>query len=91
MCNSRSKEKNDEGKEKVMPKNKALIEQMKRLHQTVNNVTPEVYAGIALALHRKHGWGFQRINDLFALSQDIWTDAVNEGMNMRTMCYIPTP
>lgn len=73
-----------------MGKNKAFIEQMKRLHQTVNNVTPEVYAGIALALHRKHGWGFQRINDLFALSQDIWTDAVNTNMNMREMCYEET-
>lgn len=73
-----------------MAKNKAFIEQMKRLQQTVNNVTPEVYAGIALALHRKHGWGFQRINGLFALSQDIWTDAVNEGMNMRALCYQET-
>ena len=73
-----------------MPKNKALIEQMKKLHRAVNNVTPEVYAGIALALHRKHGWGFQRINDLFSLSQDIWTEAVDNNMNMRQLCYEET-
>lgn len=73
-----------------MSKNRAYIEQMKRLHKTVNNVTPEVYAGIALALHRKCGWGYKRINELFVLSQDIWTDAVNTNKNMRELCYEET-
>lgn len=35
-------------------------------------LTPHVYAGIALALHRQCGWGFKRINRLFAESQRIW-------------------
>ena len=48
-----------------MAKNKYLIEQMKKLHNVTRNVTPDVYAGIALSLHRKYGWGYKRINALF--------------------------
>lgn len=69
-----------------MAKNNALINQYRSLEKKVHNVVPEVYAGIALALHRKHGWGFQRINDLFALSQDIWNECGERKINMIQMC-----
>jgi hypothetical protein len=45
-----------------------------------------VYAGIALALHRKHGWGYNRINDLFAESQTIWQECVDSEVDMIKMC-----
>jgi hypothetical protein len=67
-------------------KNKAFIEQMKRLHTATHNITPEVYAGIALALHRKHGWGYKRINDLFMMSEELWRECNEKGINMRLMC-----
>ena len=76
-----------------MAKNKALIEQMKlqaRMKEQIKQITPEIYAGIALALHRKHGWGFKRINDLFVESQEIWTECVQSDLNMIQMCELET-
>lgn len=51
-------------------------------------ITPEVYAGIALALHRECGWGHKRINRLFKVSQDIWEDL--EVAEMCRLCYEET-
>ncbi len=73
-----------------MAKNKYVIENMKRLQRTINNITPQVYAGVALALHRKCGWGYKRINDLFSVSQDIWTECVESDINMIQMCLEET-
>lgn len=73
-----------------MAKNNYLIEQMKRLHTATHNITPEVYAGIALTLHRKYGWGYKRINALFSESQELWQECTDKGLNMRTMCLDET-
>lgn len=73
-----------------MPKNKYLIEQMKKLYTATHNITPEVYAGIALTLHRKYGWGYKRINALFEESQVLWDECIERGLNMRSMCYEET-
>ena len=56
------------------------------MYQKINQITPQVYAALALALHRKHGWGFKGINDLFCESQEIWEECVNKGINMAKMC-----
>lgn len=69
-----------------MAKNNILIEQYKTMYKKIQQITPEVYAGIALALHRKYGWGYKRINDLFSESQTIWNECVNSGVNMVEMC-----
>lgn len=69
-----------------MGKNNNLINNYKMLYKKIEQITPEVYAGIALALHRKHGWGYKRINDLFSESQTIWNECVNSGINMVEMC-----
>ena len=73
-----------------MAKNKFLIEQMKNLHKSINNITPQVYAGIALALHREYGWGYKRINRLFALSEEIWDECTLDDRNMVQMCLDET-
>lgn len=69
-----------------MGKNNNLINNYKMLYKKIEQITPEVYAGIALALHRKYGWGYKRINDLFSESQTIWNECVNSGINMVEMC-----
>ena len=69
-----------------MGKNNNLINKYKLLYKKIDQITPEVYAGIALALHRKCGWGYKRINDLFVESQTIWNECVNSGINMVEMC-----
>jgi hypothetical protein len=72
-----------------MAKNIAFIEQMKaaaKLKKQINKITPEVYAGIALALHRKQKWGYKRINELFMESQKIWDECVELDINMIELC-----
>lgn len=71
-------------------KNNALIANMKRVQREIDNVLPCVYAGIALSLHRKHGWGYKRINDLFVESQKIWTEATEIGIKMDKLCLEET-
>ena len=69
-----------------MGKNNNLINKYKMLYKKIEQITPEVYAGIALALHRKCGWGYNRINDLFEESQIIWNECINSDINMVEMC-----
>ena len=73
-----------------MAKNNKLINQYKVMYRQIQNITPEVYAGIALALHRKYGFGYKRLNNLFCLSQEIWTECVNSDTNMIQMCLHET-
>lgn len=69
-----------------MGKNNSLINKYKMLYKKIEQITPEVYAGIALTLHRKYGWGYKRINDLFEESQIIWNECINSDINMVEMC-----
>lgn len=69
-----------------MAKNNDLINRYKLLNERINTITPTVYAGIALALHRKCGWGYKRINDLFMESQKIWYECNEKGIDMVSMC-----
>ena len=69
-----------------MGKNNNLINKYKMLYKKIEQITPEVYAGIALTLHRKYGWGYKRINDLFEESQIIWNECINSDINMMEMC-----
>ena len=71
-------------------KNKALIANMKRIQREIDSVLPCVYAGIALSLHRKHGWGYKRINDLFVLSTEVWAETIEKGISMTEMCLDET-
>ena len=63
-----------------------LINQMKHYQKAVNNVVPEIYASIAIALHEEYGWGFQRINKVFCRSQHIWEDSIGDRENMLERC-----
>ena len=67
-------------------KNNDLINRYKLLSKKVTSITPSVYAGIALALHRKCGWGYKRINDLFMQSEEIWRECNEKDINMVQMC-----
>ena len=73
-----------------MAKNNSLINRYKEMYRKIQNITPEVYAGIALALHRKYGWGYKRINDLFCESQKIWEECIQTDMQMAQMCFEET-
>ena len=76
-----------------MRKNNAYIEKMKRLAQAekhyqdeTNDLVPKVYAALALALHREEGFGYSRIRRVFAESQKIWQDSLDDERNMIRIC-----
>ena len=69
-----------------MAKNKFLINQYRKLQENIRDTTPRVYAALALALHRKHGWWHKRINDLFNESIIIWNECIQSDLNMLEMC-----
>ena len=73
-----------------MAKNNFLINQYRKLQESIRDTTPSVYAGIALALHRKYGWGYKRINDLFCESQKIWNECIQSDIKMIEMCFEET-
>ncbi|MCD8366108.1 MAG: hypothetical protein LUC83_09960 [Clostridiales bacterium] len=47
---------------------------------------PQVYAALAIALHRKYGFGAQRISAVFAESQAIWGEFSEHGDEMIQLC-----
>lgn len=79
-----------------MAKNNKLINSMleiarrnreNNIAQASDDITPYIYAGIAIALHRRCGWGHKRINDLFLESQHLWEQY---GGDMLDLCESET-
>lgn len=66
--------------------NKNLNKLLAKMERQCREITPSVYASIAIALHRKHGWGFKRISDLFAESQEVWNECIQGDISMIEMC-----
>ena len=52
--------------------NKRLVNQYKAMYQQINQITPQVYAALSLALNRFHGWEYEQIAELIEESQIIW-------------------
>ncbi len=78
-----------------MSKNNNLINAMKVLagrkraeavSKAADDIVPQVYAAIAIALHREYGWGYTRINRAFARSQEIWESFNGRMDEMVKMC-----
>ena len=69
-----------------MAKNNKLVNRYKEMYKQINQITPKVYAALALALHRECGWGYTRIARVFAASQDIWDESNERGIDMIKMC-----
>ena len=65
---------------------KELTKLLALMDRKCKEITPEVYASIAIALHRKCEWGFKRISDLFAESQKVWNECIQSGESMVEMC-----
>ena len=51
-----------------------------------DQMVPQIYAAIAIALHRTYGFGYKRINDIFVESQHIWEDYAGDGAGMVKKC-----
>ena len=69
-----------------MGKNNAFINAMKQAKKEANNITPSIYASIALALHREYNFGYERINKVFMESQRIWEEYSGDISGMIKLC-----
>ena len=78
-----------------MGKNNRLINQMNALAQkhqrenveiATNEMVTQIYAAMALSLHRTCGFGYKRITDVFAESQRIWESFSGKGDDMIKLC-----
>lgn len=76
--------------EQIREEKRRLQEQNEALQKQITTITPQVYASIALALHRKFGWGFVRINRAFLSSQYIWAECNERDEPMIKMCFDET-
>lgn len=57
------------------------------IYAAEQNITPHVYAAIALVLYER-GWRHKRINDLFVETEHLWTEYSLRGeeMTMVQLC-----
>ena len=69
-----------------MGKNNAFINAQKRAMKQALDVVPKVYAAIAISLQREYGWQYEDINALFNVSQEVWNECVETGVDMLKMC-----
>lgn len=66
--------------------NRNLTKLLAKMERHCREITPSVYACIAIALHRKYGWGYKRISDLFNESQAVWNECILSDESMAEMC-----
>jgi len=78
-----------------MGKNNRLINQLnaiasrnRQLHveEASDKMVPQIYAAIAIALHRSEKFGYERINRVFLESQHIWEDFSGNIEEMTRLC-----
>lgn len=72
-----------------MAKNNALIQQYRTMQKQINLLTPNIYSAIAIAMHRE-GYTFEQIERVFAESQTVWNECVQNDVRMPEMCYEET-
>lgn len=78
-----------------MAKNDRLINSLKEIakrnrleniNKASNEMVTQIYAALAIALHREYGFGHERINRAFKKSQEIWVSFTGTGDDMVKMC-----
>ena len=78
-----------------MGKNNRFINSMKKMAEknrqeniakASSEMIPQIYAAIAIALHRTYGFGYKRINDVFYESQRIWETFPGTADEMIEQC-----
>lgn len=67
-------------------RNRAELNKADAINKAADMVIPEIYAALALALHRVNGFGYDRINNVFAESQQIWSSFQGKPEDMIALC-----
>lgn len=69
-----------------MKGNRTKIEQLKRLQQEIKNVTPAVYAAVAIGLVEEYDWNPEMVSELFEYTQSLWAECTKKDISMREWC-----
>lgn len=64
----------------------ARRKQEENIGKAADRMVPQIYAAMALALHRTYGFGYERINRVFLESQNIWENFSGNGDEMIELC-----
>ena len=65
---------------------KGRINMLKMVQQEIKNVTPSVYAAIAIGLVEEYGWDENQVHDLFTYTQGLWSACAEKNISMRKWC-----
>lgn len=69
-----------------MKNNRGKVDYLRRLQQEINNVTPNVYAAIAIGLVEEFGFTAEDVNNLFVYTQSLWAECAKKNISMREWC-----
>lgn len=64
----------------------AKQKQAENIGKAADQMVPQIYAAMAIALHRLYGFGYERINRVFKESQDIWEEFDGYIDEMARLC-----
>lgn len=64
----------------------ARRKQDENIGKAADQMVPQIYAAMAMALHRTYGFGYERINHAFVESQKIWMDFNGKSDEMIKLC-----
>lgn len=64
----------------------ARRKQDENIGKAADQMVPQIYAAMAMALHRTYGFGYERINRAFVESQKIWMDFNGKSDEMIEIC-----
>lgn len=64
----------------------AKRKQDENVGKAADQMVPQIYAAMALALYRTFGFDYEQINSVFLESQYIWEDFVGAGDEMIDLC-----
>lgn len=70
-------------------KNYGLLNMLKENRKRVDHLTAQIYSAFAIELHRG-GMSEELINTVFANTNEIWTESLNQGIDIVEMCYEET-
>lgn len=64
----------------------AKRKQDENVGKAADQMVPQIYSAMAIALHRTYGFGYDRINRVFVESQHIWEEFAGSGDEMIELC-----
>lgn len=78
-------------KKKSMPSrfrtgNRMMDATKEYLYKRIDQITPNVYSAFALVLATNYGWEPEQIATLFAETQSLWADSLDDGRDMTQIC-----